>query len=34
MHGVHDPRVKVTQSLQMAEALRARLKYGLIQGLV
>jgi dipeptidyl aminopeptidase/acylaminoacyl peptidase len=23
MHGVHDPRVKVSQSLQMAEALRA-----------
>lgn len=34
MHGVHDPRVKVTQSLQMAEALRARLQHGLIQGLV
>ena len=24
MHGMHDPRVKVTQSLQMAEALRTK----------
>jgi dipeptidyl aminopeptidase/acylaminoacyl peptidase len=24
MHGVHDPRVKVSQSLQMAEALRTK----------